>query len=73
MVAWCLARSGSLSRSGIGVRPSILVKMTVWLLPGRVYSALSAAAVAKADDTPGTTSYPIPSSSSLSICSLCAP
>ena len=33
-----------LSPSGTGVRPAIRVIITVWLTPGRVYSAPSAAA-----------------------------
>ena len=36
-----------LSASGTGVRPAPRVMMSVWLMPGSVYSCLSAAAVAK--------------------------
>ena len=73
IVAWCLARSVSFSPGGIGVLPSILVRMTLWLFPGNVYSAFKTAAVARKELTPGMTSYFIPSSSRRSICSRWAP
>ena len=41
------------SRSGTGVRPAMRVMMTVWLTPGRVYSASAAAAAPQKLDTPG--------------------
>ena len=43
MLAPCAARLASASRSGTGVRPAIRVMITVWLMPGSVYSAPSAA------------------------------
>ena len=61
------------SRSGTGVRPAMRVMMTVWLTPGRVYSAPSAAAAPQKLDTPGVSSQGIPRSSSASICSRTAP
>ena len=73
MVAWCFARSASFSPSGIGVLPSIRVRITVWLTPGRVYSFFRAAAVARKELTPGMTSYSIPMRERASICSRCAP
>ena len=42
--------------AGIDVLPSILVRITVWLLPGMVNSLLRTAAVPRKEDTPGTTS-----------------
>ena len=56
MVALCFARSTSFSFGGIGVRPSIRVRITVWLTPGRVYSFFNTAAVARKELTPGITS-----------------
>ena len=56
MVLPCPASFFSCSLSGTGVRPSALVIMTVWLTPGRVYSARSAAAAPQNEDTPGVTS-----------------
>ena len=56
MEAPCCARSASLSRSGTGVRPSMRVRMTVWLMPGSVYSARTAAAAPQKLETPGVTS-----------------
>ena len=55
MVAPWAARLASFSLSGTGVRPSIRVMITVWLMVGRVYSAFSAAAPQKLD-TPGVSS-----------------
>ena len=42
-----------LSLSGTAVRPAILVMITVWDTPGRVYSAFSAAAAPQKELTPG--------------------
>ena len=56
IVAPCAANAASFSRSGTGVRPSIRVMMTVWLMPGSVYSAFSAAAAPQKLDTPGVSS-----------------
>ena len=39
MVAPWAAREAMFSLSGTGVRPAMRVMMTVWLTPGRVYSA----------------------------------
>ena len=61
------------SFSGTDVRPSILVKMTVWLTPGRVNSVRSAAAAPRKELTPGITSYGMSCDLSASICSLIAP
>lgn len=58
---------------GTGVLPSILVMMTVCDTSGRVNSFFTAAAEAQNEETPGTTSYGIPSASSLLICSFMAP
>ena len=58
---------------GTGVRPAIRVMITVWLTPGRVYSAPSAAAAPQKLDTPGVSSQGIPSLSNSSICSRMAP
>ena len=44
------------SFGGIGVRPSIRVMITVWDTLGNVYSCFKAAAVARKELTPGTTS-----------------
>ena len=73
MVAPCAASDSICSFSGTGVRPSMRVRMTVWLTFGSVYSALSAAAAPQNEETPGQTSYASPSLSSSSICSRCAP
>ena len=51
--------------SGTGVRPSSRVMMTVWLTSGMVSSCPRTAAPAIADETPGITSYAIPSSEPL--------
>ena len=56
MVAPWAARERSFSLSGTGVRPAIRVMMTLWLTPGRVYSAGTAAAAPQKLDTPGVTS-----------------
>lgn len=56
MVAPWAARLASCSFSGTGVRPSIRVMITVWLMVGRVYSAFSAAAAPQKLDTPGVSS-----------------
>ena len=53
IVAPCEARDAMPSRSGTGVRPAMRVMMTVWLTPGRVYSASAAAAAPQKLDTPG--------------------
>ena len=69
----CSASRAMLSHSGTGVRPAMRVRITVWLTPGSVYSAFRAAAAPQKLETPGVTSYLIPSSSSRSICSRIAP
>ena len=56
IVAPWAARLASFSFSGTGVRPSIRVMITVWLMVGRVYSAFSAAAAPQKLDTPGVSS-----------------
>ena len=47
--------------------------MRLWLTPGSVNSAPSAAAAPNRLDTPGVTSYAIPRSVSASVCSRIAP
>ena len=54
-------------------RPDTRVNITVCDTPGFVSSLESDAAAAVNDDTPGTTSYAIPSLSSRRICSAVAP
>lgn len=49
-------KAGQLLLFGTGVRPSIRVMITVWLMVGRVYSAFSAAAAPQKLDTPGVSS-----------------
>lgn len=44
------------SRSGTAVRPAVRVMMTLWLTPGRVYSARREAAAPQNALTPGQTS-----------------
>ena len=44
IVAPWAASAAMPSRSGTGVRPAMRVMMTVWLTPGKVYSAQAAAA-----------------------------
>lgn len=61
------------SRSGTGVRPSMRLMTSVWLTPGRVYSAPTAAAAAQKELTPGTTSKGMPRTRRASICSRIAP
>ena len=61
------------SFSGTGVRPAALVMITVWLTPGRVYSACNAAAAPQKLDTPGTTSKGMFFCRRASICSRMAP
>lgn len=39
-----------------GVRPAMRVIMTVWLTPGKVYSAQAAAAAPQKLETPGVSS-----------------
>ena len=56
IVAPCAASEASRSPSGTGVRPSIRVMITVWLTPGSVYSAFSAAAAPQKLETPGVSS-----------------
>ena len=56
IVAPWAASAASRSPSGTGVRPSMRVMMTVWLTPGSVYSAFSAAAAPQKLDTPGVSS-----------------
>ena len=67
------AMAARLSRSGTGVRPASRVMMTLWLTPGRVYSAPTAAAAPQKLDTPGVSSQGMPAASRASICSLMAP
>ena len=43
------------ARSGTAVRPSSLVRITVWVTPGKVYSFRRLAAAARKELTPGTT------------------
>ena len=62
-----------LSPSGTGVRPAMRVMMTLWLTPGSVNSAPSAAAAPQKLDTPGVSSQAMPSLSRASICSRMAP
>ena len=73
MVAPCRAREAISSPSGTGVRPAMRVMITVWLTPGRVYSAPRAAAAPQKEDTPGVTSQGMPRRSRASICSRTAP
>ena len=54
MVAPCRARLARLSAGRTGVRPASRVIITLWLTPGRVYSAFSAAAAPQKLETPGT-------------------
>ena len=61
------------SRSGTGARPAIRVMMTLWLTPGRVYSAPKAAAAPQKLETPGQTAQGMPRASKASICSRMAP
>ena len=67
------ARAAMDSPSGTGVRPAMRVRMTLWLTPGRVYSAPRAAAAPQKEDTPGVTSQGMPRASRASICSRTAP
>ena len=69
----CWAILAIFSPSGTGVRPSMRVMMTDCEMAGSVYSASSAAAAPENDETPGVTSWEMPSASSRSICSRIAP
>ena len=73
MAAPCRASSAMPWPFGTGVRPAIRVKITVWLMPGRVYSAGMAAAAPQKLETPGVTSKGIAAARSKSICSRMAP
>ena len=67
------ASSRSFSPSGTAVRPARRVTIRLWLTPGSVNSAPSAAAAPNRLDTPGVTSYSIPFAESASSCSRIAP
>lgn len=56
IVAPWAASAAMPSRSGTGVRPAMRVMMTVWLTPGKVYSAQAAAAAPQKLETPGVSS-----------------
>ena len=56
IVAPWAARLRVASPAGLGVRPSRRVRMTLWLTPGSVNSARSAAAAPQKLETPGHTS-----------------
>ena len=74
MVARCSARRAIDSSSGTAdARPDTRVRITLCDTSGLVSSALMAAAAAVNDDTPGTTSYAMPSASRRRICSAVAP
>ena len=53
MVAWWAASFSISSFSGTGVLPAILVRITVWEMPGSVYSRFSALAAPQKELTPG--------------------
>ena len=72
-VQWCAANACSDSPSGMGVRPSMRVKITVWVTSGSVKLSTAAAAEAIADDTPGTTAIGIPAASKGCTNSMSAP
>ena len=59
--------------SGTGVLPARRETISVWLTPGSVYSAPSAAEAANSELTPGTTSQSYPRCRSIAICSAIAP
>ena len=63
-VQWWRASSASDSPSGMGVRPSTRVKITLCVTSGKVRLSTAAAAEAIADDTPGTTRNGTPAASS---------
>ena len=60
----CWASSRRLSPSGMGVRPSTRVRITVCVTSGSVRLSTAAAAEAMADVTPGTTAIGMPAASS---------
>ena len=73
MDAPCRASASSASLSGTPVRPARRVTMRLWLTPGSVNSAPSAAEAPKRLLTPGVTSKAIPRARRASICSRTAP
>ena len=72
-VAPVRAKAAAVSPAGMGVRPGVRVRTTLWLTPGRVSSRPSAAAAANTLLTPGTMTAPTPRSASAAICSAMAP
>ena len=72
-VQWWRASSASDSPSGMGVRPSTRVKITLCVTSGSVKLSTAAAAEAMADDTPGTTRTGTPAASSGCTTSMRAP
>ncbi len=72
-MALILAKLRMSSAAGTGVRPSIRVRITVWLTSGSTYSFFKAAAAAQKELTPGVTRKGIAAASKISICSRIAP